>query len=115
LPFPLHAFQFVTLRDQLRPEFLEEAHRTPVLKAAIDGTVISVHPWEMIPLTARAQPKEDRIEDAPPIYGRATGGGGWIQPFQQRLDAFPQFIGHFPQRGHGTLAFGHGSLLVENL
>jgi len=115
LPFPLHAFQLIALFDQARPEFLEEASLTPILKAAVDCTVIPIHTWNMIPLTARAQSEDDRIEYSPPIHARATGDRRWFQSPEHRLDPFPQVVGNFPQSGQRSLVFCHRSLLVENL
>jgi hypothetical protein len=111
----LHAFQFSALFDQARPEFLEETSLTPILKAAVDRTVIPVHSWNMIPLTAGAQSKEDRIEHSPPIDWRATGDRRWFQSPEHRLNPFPQVVGNFPQSGYRSRVFRHRSLLIENL
>jgi hypothetical protein len=99
LPFPLHTFQLIALFDQACPEFLEETGLTPILKAAVDRTVISIHSWDMIPLTTRTQSKDDRIEHSPPINPRATGDRRWFQSPEHRLDPFPQVVGNFPQSG----------------
>lgn len=115
LPFPLHAFQLIALFDQAHPEFLEETGLTPILKAAVDRTVIPVHSWDMIPLTARAQSKDDRIEHSPSIDPMATGDRRGFQSPEHRLDPFPQVVGNFPQSGQRSLVFRHRSLLVENL
>jgi hypothetical protein len=111
----LHAFQLITLLDQARPEFLEETSLTPVLKAAVDRTVISIHAWNMIPLTTRAQSENDCIEHTPPIDWRATGDRRWFQSPEHRLNPFPQVIGNFPQSGQRSRVFRHRSLLIENL
>jgi hypothetical protein len=111
----LHAFQLLALFDQARPKFLEETGLTPILKAAMDRTVISIHAWDMIPLTAGAQAKDDRIQHAPPIHPRATGDSRWFQSPEHRLDPFPQVVGNFPQSGQRSRVFCHRSLLVENL
>jgi hypothetical protein len=111
----LHTFQLIALFDQARPEFLEETGLTPILKAAVDRTVIPVHAWDMIPLTAGAQSKDDRIEHAPPIHPRATGNRRWFQSPEHRFNPFPQVVGNFPQRGQRLLVFCHSSLLFENL
>jgi hypothetical protein len=115
LPLPLHTSQLIALFDQACPEFLEETGLTPILKAAVDRTVIPVYAWDMIPLTASAQPKDDRIQHSPPVSPRATSDFGWFQLSEQRLDPFPQFVGNFPQGGYGLLVFRHRSLLIENL
>jgi hypothetical protein len=115
LPFPLHAFQLIALFDQARPEFFEETDLTPILKAAVDRAVIPVYAWNMIPLTASAQSKDDCIQHSPPIHPRATGDRNGFQSPEHRLDPFPQFVGNFPQGGYGLLVFRHRSLLVENL
>jgi hypothetical protein len=85
----LHAFQPIALFDQARPEFLEETGLTPILKAAVDRTVISIHAWNMIPLTTSAQSEDDRIEYSPPIHPRPTGVRRWFQSPEHWLDPFP--------------------------
>jgi hypothetical protein len=98
LPFPLHAFELITLSHQTGPQFLEQSDCAPMLKATVDRAVVAVHARDMVPLTAGAQVKDDPIQDPPPIHPLATRPCYWIEPIQQWFHPFPQFIRDFPQR-----------------
>ena len=111
LPFPLHAFQLVTLSDQFGPEFLKQPHLTPVVEAAINRAVIPVDSGNMIPLAACAQSKDNPIQNLPPIHQRTTGCSRGIKLIQQRLDSVPQVVRNFPQGGDWAFTCCHRSLL----
>src|SRR5579859_1527738 len=114
LPFPLHTFELITLAHQARPQLLEQSDFTPMLKAAMDRTVVAIDAWDMVPLTAGAQMKNDPIQDPPPIHPLPARPRRWIKPPQQWFNPFPQFIRNFPQRGRCAFALGHRSLPFRN-
>src|SRR5207244_6630296 len=92
LPFPLHAMELITLAHQASPQFFEQSDLAPILKAPVDRAVIAIHAWEMVPLAASAQVKDDPIQDPPPILPVAARSGRWVEPFQQRFDSLPQVL-----------------------
>jgi hypothetical protein len=89
LPLPLHAFQLIALFDQLGPEFPEQSDFAPMLEATVDSAVIAVHAWDMVPLAACSQPKDDPVQRPTSIRTPATRRGRRIQSPQQPLDPFP--------------------------
>lgn len=79
----------------------------------MNGAVISIHARNVIPLTARAQAKDDAIHNPSSIDAFAPGVFRRIDSIQKWFDALPQFIRHFPQRGHAWFASDHVRPLTE--
>jgi hypothetical protein len=77
----------------------------------MDGAVISIDTWDVVPLTSRPQTKDDGIQHSPSIDRFSARLSDRIKSIEQRLSTLPQGIGHFPQRGHGSSVLGHRSLL----
>jgi hypothetical protein len=107
LPVPLDCFQVVALFDDQRPDLFEQTKLTPMLEVAMNGPVTAVDPRNMIPLTAGTHSKNDSVQDAATIDSLPTGRFSWVGLLHQRLNAFPQSVGHFPQGWHAALAIGH--------
>lgn len=84
------------------------------MKAAMNRTVISIDTRDVIPLTSGAHAKDDAIHDPPPIDPFAPCMFWRIRCVQQRFDALPQFIGHFPQGGQAWFAFCHARPLIAS-
>jgi hypothetical protein len=77
----------------------------------MNRAVIAIDARDVIPLTARAQAKDDPIQHAPPIRFLATCGLNRIVGFEDGLDALPQCIGDFPQGRH-PFGFPHEHFLL---
>jgi hypothetical protein len=107
LPVPLDGFQVVALFDNQRPDLFEQTDLTPMLEVAMNGPVTAVDPRDMIPLAAGAHSKNDSVQDSPTINSLPTSRLSWVGLLHQRLDAFPQSVGHFPQGCHAALPIGH--------
>lgn len=88
-PFPLHLTQVFTLLDQDRPYALKQSQLPPVLESAMNGSVISIDAGNMVPLTARAKPKDDRIQNAARIGSGSASALRGIEFVDQRFDAVP--------------------------
>src|ERR1700693_5310196 len=71
LPFPLDPFELITLAHQARPQLFEQPDFAPMPKAPIDRAVVAIHVRDMVPLAARAQVKDDPVQDLPPIHPMA--------------------------------------------
>src|SRR5206468_11958405 len=62
LPFPIDAAQFVTGRQYQSPDALEDAALDPALERAMDRAIVRQVAGQLVPLTATAQAKNDRVE-----------------------------------------------------
>jgi hypothetical protein len=89
--------EIVALFNQERPDLLEQTDLTPVLEVPMNGAITAIDPWDMIPLTAGPHTENDSVQHSPPVDAFSTGRLGRFIFQQQGFDAFPKFIGYFPQ------------------
>src|ERR1022692_1097492 len=114
LPFPVDAAEFITVLDQEGPDAMEYAPGGPSLHRAMHGTVVAELPGQLVPLAAGAHYINNAIQRFPLSCPRPTGRGRRVQFFEDRLNDFPEFVVHLPDRGqrfHRSLTLGHPWLL----
>jgi hypothetical protein len=71
---------------------VEDATFDPALEGAMDGTIVGVRGWEVVPLTAGAQPKDDGVEGGPLVDALAATRLGWVVLGQDGIDTHPQLV-----------------------
>lgn len=98
LPLPLDSLEFFTIPHESCPQPFEYSVSNPSLKPAMNGTIVPEDLRHMVPLTARAHPKENTVQCFPQIRARASRACRWIQILKHRLDALPYLIRDLPNR-----------------
>ena len=68
----------------------------------MNRAIIAKYLGQMIPLTPRAQPKNNAVDGLSKVNTAASGQLGWIGLGQNQLEAFPGRIGDFPDRFQGN-------------
>ena len=105
LPSPGDAFQLVVLGEPLPPERHEYLLPLPRQEVLVDGTgAAEVGCGEGLPLAARAEDEDDRLEDLPGLHGFAAApGAAAIRPAllplpsgNEGLHPLPECIGDRP-------------------
>src|SRR5512141_180375 len=78
LPLPIHQPEFFALFHQQRPQLRKQTNFHPMLKGAMNGRVVAIDPWNVVPLTSRADPKNDGIHHVAWISTRSARLLRWI-------------------------------------
>ena len=102
LPLPLDAGQRITFFQQNGPQLDENRIVHPALKPPMNRAIIAKYLGQMIPLTPRAQPKNNAVDGLTKVNTAPTGRRGWLGWGQNQLQAFPGRSGDFPDRFQGN-------------
>src|SRR3954452_22678935 len=109
LPLPLHTAEFVTLRDQDRPDLRDDTPLDPALEPVVDRALGAEPLGELVPLAPAPHPEDDRIEHLPPVGDLASGRLLGPELEEDGLDPLPERVGDLPERREGfnlRLRFG---------
>src|SRR5262245_36950809 len=101
LPLPSDRPEFVALRDQHRPDPLEDAVAAPPPEPAVHRAIVAEVLRQPFPLAAGTEAEDDAVDrlspaDAGPTAMLLRRGWGVLQ--EDRLDPLPEGIGDFPDR-----------------
>jgi hypothetical protein len=99
LPCPIKAAEFVALGNKLFPDALEKTLFHPLLEPVVNTAVIAEFLRDVIPLTTRTHPKDDRLEHTTKVHSTPAAHSSRRAEFlEYRSDALPQVIGDRPNR-----------------
>ena len=110
LPLPMHRREFLTMVDQERPEFVEDAFVFPALEGAMYGGIVAELFWQMVPLAAGSGAVDDPVQTFPGVGAGSSHLGCRIELCKQRREELlPKRIGYFPDGWQGIFIGGrHG-------
>ena len=89
LPFPIHQPQFFTFLQQQCPKLGKQIDFHPMLERSMNCRIIAIHAWNVIPLTPRAHPKNQGIQNIARMDARSARFFGWVKFQDERFHALP--------------------------
>ena len=99
LPLPLDAVQSLASEQQLVPDIVEDAQGAPGLEMPMHGAVVAKLLGQLVPLTARAKPVEDTVQDRTQRHALSIPRVLGILAFQNPRDDLPDIVRNAPDGG----------------
>ena len=75
---PVYALKLIALGQEDGPENIEDAFLLPAHERTVDCGSVAELKWQMVPLAARPQPKDDAVEATAGISAGTAQAIGWI-------------------------------------
>jgi hypothetical protein len=98
LPYEIYSAKFGTIGNQSRPNLVEQTTLCPLLKNAMNGTVVGKFFGQLIPLTAASHTKNYRIQSCSLVDAFSSGMFWRVEFSDNWFYVFSQFFRHVPNR-----------------